>query len=75
MGVVPDKNKFLPSQVFYLLDENTKREVKTSSRVTGLFSDELKDYVQKTGLKHKNESGRPEEYYRLIKPIEKFTDQ
>lgn len=64
---VKDKNKFLPSEVFLLLDDETKTELGKSNRVTGLFSHELAAYVEKTGEKHKKEGqrGRPEEYYRV----------
>lgn len=64
---VTDKSKFLASEVFSLLDDSTQKELKTSIRITGLFSDELKDYVEKIGETNKIEGkrGRPEEYYKL----------
>ncbi|MCL4640500.1 MAG: hypothetical protein M5Z89_16000 [Olivibacter sp.] len=69
---VTDKSKFLASEVFSLLDDSTQKELKTSIRITGLFSDELKDYVEKIGESNKKgKRGRPGEYYKLTKPITK----
>lgn len=62
-----DKKKFLPSEVHKNLPEEVKTSI-SATRITGLFSNELKDNVEKTGddLK-KGKAGRPEEYYKVIK--------
>lgn len=62
-----DSEKFLPSQVFTSLPQDLKRKLSSATRITGLFSNELKNNVQKTGeVLETNEPGRPEEYYRVI---------
>src|SRR5690606_26997600 len=62
-----DREKFLPSEVFTSLSEDLKGKLGSATRVTGLFSNELKDNVQKTGEGvETNKPERPEEYYKVI---------
>src|SRR5690606_9480154 len=44
-----DRETFLPSEVFTSLSEDLKGKLGSATRITGLFSNELKDNVQKTG--------------------------
>lgn len=62
-----NKKEFLPSEVYETLPEELKVKLRSATRVTGLFSNELKDNVEKTNntLK-KGKVGRPEEYYRVV---------
>lgn len=62
-----NKEEFLPSDVFDSLSKNLKDKLGSATRVTGLFSDELKENVAKTGNKVEKEgAGRREEYYKVI---------
>jgi hypothetical protein len=62
-----DKKAFLPSEVFDTLPEDLKTKLGSATRVTGLFSDELKENVEKTGNKLEKEGvGRKQEYYKVI---------
>lgn len=70
------RKEFLPSEVYESLSSDLKSELGSATRVTGLFSDELKEYVKKTGnsIKKKN-VGRPEEFYTVVslKPLHNKT--
>jgi len=62
-----DVEKFLPSDLFNGLSEELREKLGSASRITGLFSDELKSNVQKTGkTTDKKGKGRKEEYYKVI---------
>lgn len=62
-----DRKEFLPSDVYEVLPKELKSKISSATRVTGLFSNELKDNVEKTNNSFKNgKVGRPEEYYRVI---------
>lgn len=61
------KEDFLPSDVYQSLPKDLKGKLGSATRVTGLFSDELKRNVQKTGKTVEKEGvGRKEEYYKVI---------
>jgi len=61
-----DKEKFLASEVYDNLPQELKGKLGSAIRITGLFSDELKKKVEKTGEKlDKKGSGRKQEYYRV----------
>lgn len=62
-----NREEFLPSEVYETLPEELKAKLRSATRVTGLFSNELKNNVEKTNntLK-KGKIGRPEEYYRVV---------
>src|SRR5690606_23487663 len=66
------KDTFVPSEIFAKLPDELQALVKTPARITDRFTEELAEYVKKTGEKYKNKgkAGRPEEYYKLIKKIE-----
>jgi len=67
-----NKKEFLPSDVYETLPVELKVTLKSSTRVTGAFSNELKDHVEKTKNTLKTGIvGRPEEYYRVISLEEK----
>ncbi len=59
--------EFLPSHVYESLPKEIQEKIGSATRVTGLFSNELKSNVKKTGnsLK-KSVAGRPEEYYEIV---------
>lgn len=62
-----DRKEFLPSEVYEVLPEELKSKLKSATRVTGLFSNELKDLVEKTNNSlQKSKVGRPEGYYRVV---------
>ncbi|MEN5380720.1 hypothetical protein [Sphingobacterium kitahiroshimense] len=62
-----DKIEFLPSDVYESLSSDLKNKLGSPTRITGLFSHELKNNVEKTGNNvKKHEVGRPEEYYKVI---------
>ncbi|WP_286856481.1 MULTISPECIES: hypothetical protein [Sphingobacterium] len=62
-----DIEKFLPSEVYDSLSQELKEKLNSAIRITGLFSDELKENVEKTGEKlDKKGVGRKQEYYRVI---------
>lgn len=64
-----NKKEFLPSDIYETLPDELKVILKSSTRVTGAFSNELKDHVEKTNnILKKGIVGRPEEYYRVISP-------
>ncbi|MEZ0454761.1 hypothetical protein ABTW24_24445 [Sphingobacterium thalpophilum] len=59
--------EFLASEIFETLSPELKEKLRSATRITGLFSDELKDNVKKTGKKlDKNGVGRKQEYYRVV---------
>lgn len=61
------KEEFLPSEVYGSLPEDLKEKLGSATRITGLFSDELKENVKKTGSKlEKAGVGRKQEYYKVI---------
>ena len=66
---VRNTEKFLASEVYHLLDEDTRNELGHSNRITSLFSTELAYCITKLNeqYKIKGRIGRPEEYYKLIK--------
>ncbi|RQP09084.1 MAG: hypothetical protein EAS52_24275 [Parapedobacter sp.] len=67
LNAFADKEEFLPSDVFDTLSKDLKDKLGSATRVTGLFSDELKKNVVKTGNKvEKDGAGRKEEYYKVI---------
>lgn len=62
-----DRKEFLPSEVYEILPEELKAKLRSATRVTGLFSNELKENVEKTNNRlQRGKAGRPEEYYRVI---------
>lgn len=59
--------EFLASEIYDILSPELKEKLGSATRITGLFSDELKDNVEKTGKKlDKNGVGRKQEYYRVV---------
>lgn len=71
-----NREEFLPSEIYESLSSNLKNELGSATRVTGLFSDELKEYVKKTGNRIKKTNiGRPEEFYKVVslKPLHNKT--
>ncbi len=66
-----NKEEFLPSDIFGALPKDLKDKLGSATRVTRLFSDELKENVEKTGNKVEKEGpGRREEYYKVISLID-----
>ena len=62
-----DTEKFLASEVYDNLPQELKGKLGSAIRITGLFSDELSENVEKTGEKlEKGEVGRKQEYYKII---------
>ncbi|GAA4786104.1 hypothetical protein GCM10023231_12520 [Olivibacter ginsenosidimutans] len=62
-----DKEEFLSADVYESLSEELKEKLGSATRITGLFSEALKENVEKTGNSiRKNKVGRPEEYYKVI---------
>lgn len=62
-----DTEKFLTSEVYDNLPQELKGKLGSAIRITGLFSDELSENVEKTGEKlEKGEVGRRQEYYKVI---------
>lgn len=59
--------EFLPSDVYKSLPKELQEKIGSATRVTGLFSNELKNNVTKTGNSiRKSSVGRPEEYYKIV---------
>ncbi|WP_164123028.1 hypothetical protein [Sphingobacterium sp. xlx-130] len=59
--------EFLPSNVYESLPKELQEKIGSATRVTGLFSNELKNNVKKTGNSvRKSSAGRPEEYYEIV---------
>ncbi len=62
-----DTEKFLASEVYDSLPQELKEKLGSAIRITGLFSDELGENVEKTGEKlEKGDVGRKQEYYKVI---------
>ncbi len=67
LEAIRDMEKFLPSEVYDNLPQELKEKLGSTIRITGLFSDELSENVEKTGEKlDKGEVGRKQEYYKVI---------
>lgn len=66
------KDTFVASEIFTELPVEIQKLVKSPSKITDRFAEELSAYVEKTGEKKKviGKKGRLEEYYRLIRKIE-----
>ncbi|ERJ58813.1 hypothetical protein [Sphingobacterium paucimobilis] len=61
------KKEFLAKDVFDALSDDLKEKLISPTRVTGLFSNELKRNVEKTGnTLERSGPGRKQEYYKLI---------
>ncbi|HAE68533.1 MAG TPA: hypothetical protein DCG77_15305 [Sphingobacterium sp.] len=62
-----DTEKILASEVYDSLPQELKEKLGSAIRITGLFSDELGENVEKTGEKlEKGDVGRKQEYYKVI---------
>ncbi|WP_134091134.1 hypothetical protein [Olivibacter sp. XZL3] len=64
---------FLPSEIGNKVDSKFNLGLTDYKQITDRFKKDLEGIVEKTGKTNKVEGkrGRPEEYYRLIKPIAK----
>ncbi len=61
------KKEFLAQDIFNELSDDLKEKLVSPTRVTGLFSNELKRNVEKTGnTLDKSGPGRKQEYYKVM---------